>query len=167
MKFFAFNFCMNHFRCAFSTEDCKEGLHRLIEIRMATSLRRASGPYGESLESFRLATSHILCLHDIMFQATLSRAAQASSSAVRTAINNPYKAQKQWPPDFTKLSTKHQFRFERRYRRRAKLKWARPRWMKITKIAQWGLPSCKYDLSLDSPTLLKLILQLSLCTQCL
>ena len=55
-----------------------------------------------------------------------------------TIHNNPYKAQKQWPPDFTKLHPKHQFRFERKYRRRAKLKWARPRWVKGVKLAAWG-----------------------------
>ncbi|KAK3173061.1 hypothetical protein OEA41_006390 [Lepraria neglecta] len=61
-----------------------------------------------------------------------------------TIHNNPYKAQKQWPPDFTKLHPKHQFRFERKYRRRAKLKWARPRWVKGVKLAAWG--SCLFVL---------------------
>ncbi|MCJ1480460.1 hypothetical protein MMC06_000615 [Schaereria dolodes] len=51
---------------------------------------------------------------------------------------NPYKAQRLWPPDFSQIDTKHQFRLERRYRRRAKLKWARPRWTKAVKLAQWG-----------------------------
>ncbi|MCJ1253939.1 hypothetical protein MMC24_001753 [Lignoscripta atroalba] len=51
---------------------------------------------------------------------------------------NPYKAQRLWPPDFSKIDTKHQFRLERRYRRRAKLKWARPGWTKAVKLAQWG-----------------------------
>lgn len=51
---------------------------------------------------------------------------------------NPYKAKRIWPPDFSKLSPKHQFRLERRYKRRAKLKWARPRWTKGVKLAQWG-----------------------------
>jgi len=53
--------------------------------------------------------------------------------------NNPYKAKRTWPPDFTKLSEKHQFRLERRYKRRAQLKWARPNWMIGTKLAQYGL----------------------------
>ena len=87
-----------------------------------------------------------------MFRATLLRAAGASLPAVRTPIKNPYKAQKQWPPDFTKINPKDQFRFERRYRRRAKLKWARPRWMKITKLVQWGSCSCMYDNLLASTT---------------
>ncbi|KAH9830232.1 hypothetical protein Tdes44962_MAKER09084 [Teratosphaeria destructans] len=51
---------------------------------------------------------------------------------------NPYRAQRTWPPDFTRLSEKHKFRLERRYRRRTKLKWARPQWVKYTKLAQWG-----------------------------
>jgi len=52
---------------------------------------------------------------------------------------NPYKAKRIWPPDFDKLSEKHQFRLERRYKRRAQLKWARPNWMIGTKLAQYGL----------------------------
>ncbi|KAF7184999.1 hypothetical protein HII31_13622 [Pseudocercospora fuligena] len=52
--------------------------------------------------------------------------------------NNPYQCKRTWPPDFTQLSQKHQFRLERRYRRRAKLKWARPNWTKGVKLAQWG-----------------------------
>ncbi|KAK4547965.1 hypothetical protein LTR36_010684 [Oleoguttula mirabilis] len=55
-----------------------------------------------------------------------------------TAETNPYRSKRTWPPDFTKLSQKHQFRLERRYRRRTKLKWARPTWKKVTKLTQWG-----------------------------
>ena len=51
---------------------------------------------------------------------------------------NPYHAKRTWPPDFSQLSAKHQFRLERRYRRRTKLKWARPGWTKGVKLAQWG-----------------------------
>jgi len=51
---------------------------------------------------------------------------------------SPYKPKRQWPPDMSKLSPKHQFRLERKYRRRAALKYARPRWVKMTKIVQWG-----------------------------
>ncbi|EAW10537.1 uncharacterized protein ACLA_050090 [Aspergillus clavatus NRRL 1] len=50
-----------------------------------------------------------------------------------------YKPKRQWPPDMSKLSPKHQFRLERKYRRRAALKYARPKWMKMTKLAQWGI----------------------------
>ncbi|KAI5197047.1 hypothetical protein E4T39_07516 [Aureobasidium subglaciale] len=54
---------------------------------------------------------------------------------------NPYKSKRTWPPDFTKLSQKHQFRLERRYRRRAKLKWARPTWTKFVKLSTWATMS--------------------------
>ncbi|EEA20256.1 hypothetical protein TMatcc_000240 [Talaromyces marneffei ATCC 18224] len=52
---------------------------------------------------------------------------------------SPYKPKRQWPPDMSKLSPKHQLRLERKYRRRAALKYARPRWVKFTKLAQWGI----------------------------
>ncbi|KAF7592450.1 hypothetical protein BBP40_000231 [Aspergillus hancockii] len=52
---------------------------------------------------------------------------------------SPYKPKRQWPPDMTKLSPKHQFRLERKYRRRAALKFARPKWVKMTKLVQWGV----------------------------
>ncbi|OOF98152.1 hypothetical protein ASPCADRAFT_128330 [Aspergillus carbonarius ITEM 5010] len=51
---------------------------------------------------------------------------------------SPYKPKRQWPPDMSKLSPKHQFRLERKYRRRAALKYARPKWTKATKLVQWG-----------------------------
>ncbi|KAE8350663.1 hypothetical protein BDV28DRAFT_138681 [Aspergillus coremiiformis] len=50
---------------------------------------------------------------------------------------SPYKPKRQWPPDLSKLSPKHQFRLERKYRRRAALKFARPKWVKATKLVQW------------------------------
>jgi hypothetical protein len=49
-----------------------------------------------------------------------------------------------WPPDMTKLSPKHQFRLERKYRRRAALKYARPKWTKATKLAQGGAIACMF-----------------------
>lgn len=57
---------------------------------------------------------------------------------------SPYKPKRQWPPDMTKLSPKHQFRLERKYRRRAALKFARPKWTKATKLVQWGVIGCKF-----------------------
>ncbi|KAL4865854.1 hypothetical protein BDV12DRAFT_173808 [Aspergillus spectabilis] len=51
---------------------------------------------------------------------------------------SPYLPKRTWPPDLSKLSPKHQFRLERKYRRRAALKYARPKWTKATKLAQWG-----------------------------
>jgi len=53
--------------------------------------------------------------------------------------NNPYRARKRWPPDFNTLHPKQQFHFEKTYRRRAKLKYARPTWNKWTKLVQHTL----------------------------
>ena len=54
-----------------------------------------------------------------------------------------YKARRPWPPDFALLSQRDKFRLERRYRRRAKLKWARPRLQKTVAIAQWSGIACE------------------------
>lgn len=54
-----------------------------------------------------------------------------------------HKPKKVWPPDFSKLSTKEQFRFERRYKRRVKLATARPRWDKYVRLAQLFSVSCE------------------------
>lgn len=62
---------------------------------------------------------------------------------------NPYRAQRLWPPDFQKISRKHQFRLERKYKRRAKLKWARPRWTKFVKTMQLGSIVCRFFFSLE------------------
>ncbi|THW69942.1 hypothetical protein D6D25_00751 [Aureobasidium pullulans] len=70
-----------------------------------------------------------------MFQTLMRRAAAAPKFDF---ARNPYKSKRTWPPDFTKLSQKHQFRLERRYRRRAKLKWARPTWTKFVKLSTWA-----------------------------
>ncbi|KAI0449010.1 hypothetical protein F5B21DRAFT_76436 [Xylaria acuta] len=64
-------------------------------------------------------------------------------NATRTAppgiyANSRYKPKKVWPPDFSKLSEKEQFRFERRYKRRVRLATARPRWDKFVRLAQLG-----------------------------
>ncbi|KAJ5138816.1 uncharacterized protein N7515_003664 [Penicillium bovifimosum] len=50
---------------------------------------------------------------------------------------SPYQPKRQWPPDMSKLSAKHQFRLERKYRRRAALKYARPKFMKAVTLGQW------------------------------
>lgn len=57
---------------------------------------------------------------------------------------NPYKTKKTWPPDFSKLSQRYQLRLERKYRRRMKLKFARPVWTKATILLQWGAAGCKF-----------------------
>jgi hypothetical protein len=59
------------------------------------------------------------------------------------AYVNPYRAKRLWPPDYSKLSPKKKFSLERRYRRRAKLKWARPGWTKAVKLTQLGTIVCE------------------------
>lgn len=44
----------------------------------------------------------------------------------------------------SKLSPKHQFRLERKYRRRAALKYARPKFMKAVTIGQWVVIGCEF-----------------------
>lgn len=56
---------------------------------------------------------------------------------------NKFKAKKKWPPDIKMLPPGEQFKFERSYRRRAKLKWARPRWNKWLTVVQWTSISCR------------------------
>ncbi|EKG17943.1 hypothetical protein MPH_04800 [Macrophomina phaseolina MS6] len=73
---------------------------------------------------------------------TLARRAAEPPRPAFDIHNNPYKAKRLWPPDFSKLPPKHQFRLERKYRRRSQLKWARPRWNKFVKLAQWATISC-------------------------
>ncbi|KAI5300620.1 hypothetical protein KEM55_006140, partial [Ascosphaera atra] len=52
---------------------------------------------------------------------------------------SPSVRRRKWPPDMSKLSPKQQFRLERKYRRRAKLKYARPTFTKVTKLLQYGM----------------------------
>ncbi|KAF2256803.1 hypothetical protein BU26DRAFT_527072 [Trematosphaeria pertusa] len=52
---------------------------------------------------------------------------------------NRYKAKKNWPPNLRELTEKQQFRFERKFKRRLRLKSIKPQWQKWTKIVQWGL----------------------------
>lgn len=75
-----------------------------------------------------------------MIPTLIRRAVQ--ENPVPYIYRNQYKAKRTWPPDFSKLSPRHQFRLERRYRRRTKLKWARPRWTKAVKITQLASVTC-------------------------
>ncbi|KAG5299514.1 hypothetical protein I7I50_07058 [Histoplasma capsulatum G186AR] len=67
-----------------------------------------------------------------------SSSSSSKSENPSTVYINPHRAKRIWPPDVSKLSQKQQFRLERKYRRRAKLKWARPTWTKWTKLVQWA-----------------------------
>lgn len=89
----------------------------------------------ENIEALSQQNSALIV--DDMIRAQVLRV-QASPSVI-TSQMNPYKAQKTWPPDFSRLNSKHQFRLERKYRRRSKLKFARPHWVKGVKLAQWGV----------------------------
>ncbi|EGP92243.1 unnamed protein product [Zymoseptoria tritici ST99CH_1A5] len=76
-----------------------------------------------------------------IFSSLFRRAPQAPANAIVfpfTIEANPYRCKRIWPPEFENLSEKHKFRLERRYRRRAKLKWARPNWTKGVKLATWA-----------------------------
>ena len=76
-----------------------------------------------------------------IFSSLFRKAPQVPASSPSfpfTIEDNPYRCKREWPPDFSKLSERHQFRLERRYKRRSKLKWARPAWTKAVKLTQWG-----------------------------
>ncbi|KAI1652818.1 hypothetical protein F4813DRAFT_376607 [Daldinia decipiens] len=64
------------------------------------------------------------------------RLRNTTTAPLAEVYNTPYKPKKIWPPDFSKLSQKEQFRFERRYKRRVKLATARPRWDKFVRLVQ-------------------------------
>jgi hypothetical protein len=51
---------------------------------------------------------------------------------------NRYPAHTRWPPVFADMTTREQFRLERKFRRRSKLKWARPVWNRNLQMVQWG-----------------------------
>ncbi|KAJ5545058.1 hypothetical protein N7535_006554 [Penicillium sp. DV-2018c] len=74
------------------------------------------------------------------FRLSTNKPESSSSSPPQTfedVYYSPYQPKRQWPPDMSKLSAKHQFRLERKYRRRAALKYARPKFMKIVTLGQW------------------------------
>ncbi|RKU44752.1 hypothetical protein DL546_005550 [Coniochaeta pulveracea] len=47
-----------------------------------------------------------------------------------------FKPKKVWPPDFKSMSPQEQLRLEKKYKRRAALATARPRWDKFIRLAQ-------------------------------
>ncbi|PVI05867.1 hypothetical protein DM02DRAFT_515896 [Periconia macrospinosa] len=54
---------------------------------------------------------------------------------------NRFHAKKTWPPNLRELTDKQNFRFERKFKRRLRLKSIRPQWQKWTKIVQWSMIS--------------------------
>lgn len=71
-----------------------------------------------------------------MLQTLVRRLASAGRPAL-TIQNNPYKAKKVWPPDFSKLSPQEQLRIEKRYKRRLILATRRPRWDRFLRMVQF------------------------------
>ncbi|KAJ5375048.1 hypothetical protein N7517_007054 [Penicillium concentricum] len=71
------------------------------------------------------------------FRLSANKTYKSPPPSFEDAYYSPYQPKRQWPPDMSKLSPKHQFRLERKYRRRAALKYARPTFMKATLIGQW------------------------------
>ncbi|KAJ5388049.1 hypothetical protein N7509_010590 [Penicillium cosmopolitanum] len=73
------------------------------------------------------------------FRLSSDKHAHEHSPSNDDAYYSPHKPKRQWPPDMSKLSPKHQFRLERKYRRRAALKYARPKFIKTVTLVQWGV----------------------------
>lgn len=53
-----------------------------------------------------------------------------------------FKPKKVWPPDFKSMSPQEQLRLEKKYKRRAALATARPRWDKFIRLAQLFSITC-------------------------
>jgi len=73
---------------------------------------------------------------------TLARRMATAPKPQLTTHTNPFKTKKVWPPDFSKLSTHEQFRYEKKYKRRLKLATARPTWNKMIKLGQLFSITC-------------------------
>ncbi|KAJ6149521.1 hypothetical protein N7471_000720 [Penicillium samsonianum] len=71
------------------------------------------------------------------FRLSANKADSSPPPSFEDVYYSPYQPKRQWPPDMSKLSPKHQFRLERKYRRRAALKYARPKFMKAVTLGQW------------------------------
>ncbi|KAJ5322810.1 hypothetical protein N7452_011099 [Penicillium brevicompactum] len=97
-----------------------------LQNSLATRLFTTTGPTA--------FTSSLLAREASPFR--LSKKSDSPPS-FEDAYYSPYQPKRQWPPDMKKLSPKHQFRLERKYRRRAALKYARPTFMKAVTIGQW------------------------------
>jgi hypothetical protein len=89
-------------------------------------------------QAFNLVSFAELTLTEEFVRATMSNGDSGAGQQASSVHNNPYKAQRPWPPDFSKMDPKGQFRLERRFRRRAKLAYTRPGWIKGVKLAQYG-----------------------------
>jgi hypothetical protein len=54
---------------------------------------------------------------------------------------NRFPMRKKWPPSFREMTERQQFRFERKFKRRIKMKASRPMWNKWVGVVQWSLIS--------------------------
>ncbi|KAH7117084.1 hypothetical protein B0J11DRAFT_108833 [Dendryphion nanum] len=73
-----------------------------------------------------------------LIQRLLGRAPKSQLPPFNFARNR-FRAKKIWPPNLRELTEKQQFRFERKFKRRLRLKSIRPTWNKWTKIIQWSM----------------------------
>ncbi|KKA21699.1 hypothetical protein T310_4220 [Rasamsonia emersonii CBS 393.64] len=106
------------------------------------SFSTTSAAFSEPSSPFRLTSSKSSSSSssaESPTQAPSERESKFDYEGASDEYYSPYKPKRQWPPDMSKLSPKHQFRLERKYRRRAALKYARPKWVKATKLVQWGI----------------------------
>ena len=131
------HFFAGQFRDAFPSSRCKRA--SLGNLSLIYALRATFSFVRSDKQLFLICDFISETLDRSMLSTLVRRSAAAPKFNIYT---NPFKAKRQWPPDFDKISQKHQFRLERRYRRRCKLKWARPRWTKFVKLAQGGSVIC-------------------------
>ncbi|KAI1175123.1 hypothetical protein F4777DRAFT_579248 [Nemania sp. FL0916] len=75
-----------------------------------------------------------------MFANATKRATAPAPAPMTRAeyVHGNYKRKKVWPPDFSKLSEKQKFKFEKRYKRRVLLATQRPRWDMLIRLMQLG-----------------------------
>ncbi|KXH59272.1 hypothetical protein CSAL01_09777 [Colletotrichum salicis] len=106
-----------------------EAHRHTLEIRLLCLVLETTGyDSGQPIRNCSLNTPKML-------PTIVRRAAEAAGSKF-TVFTNPYRTKKVWPPNFTNLSPQSQLRFEKKYKRRLALVYARPRWNKAVKLAQ-------------------------------
>lgn len=76
-----------------------------------------------------------------MLRATSRRLVQqahsaSSKAAPLTVHNNPYRAHKVWPPDFSQLTPQQQLRLEKKHKRRVALAGYSPKWDKGVRLVR-------------------------------
>jgi len=75
-----------------------------------------------------------------MFRFTVRRLAQrvASSASENPYLaNNPHRARKVWPPDFSQLTPQQQLRLEKKHKRRVALAHRNPRWDRGVRLVRF------------------------------